>query len=331
MTDAASETSLAVLGRTLSAPFVTVVLPSYNARACIMRALDSVRVQTFEDFEIVVIDDASTDGTVALVKQASRDEPRLRLIRLDRNSGPAHARNAGLTVAHGEWIALLDADDAWRPDRLARLLEQSADSDAVFDNLAGYDPAVPAETGVVFPEFPNGTLTIEALLSPQAPGSRHDFGYLKPLIRRAFLNAHGLRYDESLRTSEDLLLYTSMLLAGARTRTIDAPLYLYSVPGNAAGAGVHSHTVPRDDDVGAALERLWGQFEGRLSAGAAHALDQRIAFLRRIRPIADFYHARRRGDYRRLTALLFRERAVRREVMGKVWQWLRRKNTALRT
>jgi succinoglycan biosynthesis protein ExoO len=311
---------------------VTIITPSYNSRDCIKRAVDSALAQTFADFELVLVDDASSDGTAALVEQAYRGDDRIRVIRLDRNGGAAHARNAGLAVARGEWIALLDADDAWHPDRLARLLERSADADAVFDNLAGYDPETGAETPALFPEFPKDGLSIEALMSPEVPGSRYDFGYLKPIMRRAFLLSRGVCYDESLRRNQDLLLYTAMLLEGARTRTVNAPLYRYTVPARGRGPYINaqSNFVPRDDDLRRALEHLQDRFAGRLSEGAAHALERRIAFLRRIRPISEFYHARRRGDYRRMAALLVSQPAVCGEVISKLWQRLRMPGTWLR-
>jgi succinoglycan biosynthesis protein ExoO len=329
MTATAIETAAlpaAALLPRVATPSVSVVLPSYNAQGCIMRAIDSLRAQTFAEWEAIVIDDASADGTAALVEGICREEPRLGLIRLARNGGPAHARNAGLAVARGTWIALLDADDAWRPDRLARLLEQAADADAVFDNLAGYDPLDRVETPALFPMFPAGALTIEALLSPRIAGSRYDFGYLKPIMRREFLHDHGIRYDESLRTSEDLLLYTTVLLVGARTRTVPAPLYLYTTPPErAGGAAFHSHTVPRDDEVGAALERLQQRFAGKLSAEALRAIEQRIAYLRRVGPLSRFYWARRTGNYRALAALLLGEPAVGRALVGEVWERVQRR------
>jgi succinoglycan biosynthesis protein ExoO len=306
-------------------PCVTIVMPSYNAEGCIMRAIDSALAQTFDDFELVVVDDGSTDRTAALVERAASHDERIRLIRIGRNCGPAHARNAAIAAARGEWIALLDADDAWRSQRLTRLLEQSAEADAVFDNLAGHD-ARGCDTEALFPAFPDGTFTIDMLLSPRAPGSRYDFGYLKPIMRRAFLLAKGLRYDESLRSGEDLLLYAALILEGARTRTVGAPLYVYTLP----QATARSHVVPRDEEMRIALERLRERFAGRLAAGAARALEQRIAFLAHIRPISMFYHARARGDVRAMAALLMRERAVRREVAAKVRQRLQSRGARTR-
>jgi glycosyltransferase involved in cell wall biosynthesis len=93
---------------------VSVIVPAYNAAATLPGALASIAAQTFRDFEIVVVDDGSTDGTAALLE---RDYPELRYIH-QANGGPARARNAGIAAARGAWLAFLDADDAWAPCKL---------------------------------------------------------------------------------------------------------------------------------------------------------------------------------------------------------------------
>lgn len=110
---------------------VSVVIPVFNGEQTIKRALDSVFAQTFSDFEIIVVDDASSDRTIELVEQYDSD--RLTIIRSVENRGAGAARNRGIAAARGRWVAFLDADDAWRPDKLARqieLLEQSGQSAA---------------------------------------------------------------------------------------------------------------------------------------------------------------------------------------------------------
>ncbi|MFZ4775370.1 MAG: glycosyltransferase family 2 protein [Terrimicrobiaceae bacterium] len=99
-------------------PFFTVLLPAFNVRGHIGFALRDLLAQTCRDFEIVVVDDGSTDGTGDAVKSIS--DPRIRLITLPQNRGLVAALNAGLAEAHGQWIARQDADDRCRPDRLAR-------------------------------------------------------------------------------------------------------------------------------------------------------------------------------------------------------------------
>ncbi len=117
--------------RSTSAPTVSVVIPAFNAADTIGDALDSVATQGFRALEIIVVDDASTDGTADVAgrwaarnssfspgRECGRQGSRVQVVRLDCNSGPAAARNRGVAEARGEWIAFLDADDAWLPWRL---------------------------------------------------------------------------------------------------------------------------------------------------------------------------------------------------------------------
>lgn len=99
-------------------PRVSVILTVYNRASMVRDAIDSLLAQTFTDFEIVVVDDGSTDGSVDLIK--SIDDPRIRLIAHERNKGTPTARNSGLEAATGEYIAWLDSDDLARPKRLER-------------------------------------------------------------------------------------------------------------------------------------------------------------------------------------------------------------------
>lgn len=100
------------------APTVSVILPTYNRAHTLARAIDSVLAQTYRDFELIVIDDASTDATPELM--AGYDDPRLRIHSLKRRGGQCVARNAGLHVARGRYIAFQDSDDEWHSDKLER-------------------------------------------------------------------------------------------------------------------------------------------------------------------------------------------------------------------
>jgi glycosyltransferase involved in cell wall biosynthesis len=99
---------------------ISVVIPSYNRLETITYCLDSACRQTVEPGEIIVVDDCSTDGTAATVHEYSRAHPSVRLVALDRRCGAQAARNRGIKEARGEWIAFLDSDDEWMPDKLER-------------------------------------------------------------------------------------------------------------------------------------------------------------------------------------------------------------------
>lgn len=108
---------------------VSVITPTYNRKQYIQDAIDSFLSQTYRDREIIIIDDASTDGTADWIAQ---HYPEIHLIRLSQNRGSAGARNAGLAVATGEFIAFLDSDDRWSPDYLEKQVESLNNSpDAV--------------------------------------------------------------------------------------------------------------------------------------------------------------------------------------------------------
>src|ERR1051325_11534551 len=96
----------------------SVVVPLWNNRATVRETVASALAQHFADFELIVVDDGSTDGSVETL--AGMDDPRLRIVR-QANAGPGPARNAGIAAARADWIAFLDADDLWLPDHLAEL------------------------------------------------------------------------------------------------------------------------------------------------------------------------------------------------------------------
>ncbi len=106
-----------------SAPAFSVIIPVHDAAHTLPDTLASLQAQTCPDWEALIIDDASTDGSAALVAEAARDDPRLRLIRpqgAQRPRGTAAARNIGLEQARGQYVAFLDADDLWLPEKLQR-------------------------------------------------------------------------------------------------------------------------------------------------------------------------------------------------------------------
>src|SRR3954468_14887110 len=104
------------------APAVSIIVPTYNRRELLRDALDSVRRQTFTDWEAIVADDGSTDESAADVDALG--DSRLPVLRLPHSCSAARVRNAGLGAARGEWIAFLDSDDIWLPNKLEHQLAE---------------------------------------------------------------------------------------------------------------------------------------------------------------------------------------------------------------
>lgn len=109
-------------GQAATAPRVSILVPCYNSAEFLAETLDSVLAQTFEDWECVAIDDASTDGTIELLRSYADRDPRIRPVALERNLGAAGARNEGLRHLRGRYLAFLDSDDLWHPEKLERQL-----------------------------------------------------------------------------------------------------------------------------------------------------------------------------------------------------------------
>ena len=100
-------------------PRVSVIIPMFNAVRTVEQAIESVRAQTFRDFEIVVVDDGSTDGGIEIVRR--RHDGAIKILE-QKNRGPSAARNLGIANSSGEYLAFLDADDWWKPQFLTRMV-----------------------------------------------------------------------------------------------------------------------------------------------------------------------------------------------------------------
>ncbi|GAA4310029.1 glycosyltransferase family 2 protein [Pontixanthobacter gangjinensis] len=102
---------------------VSVIMPAYNSEAFIAEAIRSVIQQTYPDWELLIIDDASTDATKKIIRKLYQDDNRIRLLENSENRGTHYTRNKGIKAAQGDFIAFLDADDLWKPEKLKKQLE----------------------------------------------------------------------------------------------------------------------------------------------------------------------------------------------------------------
>lgn len=213
-------------------PLIRVITPAYNAAGFIGRAIDSALGQEGVSVEMVIADDGSGDDTLAVVRALGRQEPRIRPVALTANGGPSKARNAALDAARGEWVAILDADDAILPGRLRHMLEvaEATGADLVLDNFFYYKLDTGQMHGPGLAERPGPErLSLERFIDgarPYAPEA--DYGLLQPLIRRRFLEDHRIRYPAASRHGEDFLFMIDAYLAGAEVALTRAPGYLYT-------------------------------------------------------------------------------------------------------
>lgn len=282
-------------------PAVSVLVAVRDGADTVGTALESALGQTLGDLEAIVVDDASRDATPAVAREAAARDGRVRVLSLDRNVGPAAARNRALAAARGRFVAVLDADDAFAPTRLERLLAHAdqTGADIVSDDLLVRDGESGAVIGAMFgadplPERLDAAAFVRAdLPCPDAP--RRGAGFLKPMIARGFLERTGLRWPETMRFAEDYAFALSCLMAGARWATLPEPLYSYAVHGA-------SLTARHDARDLAALRRA---DEAALASPAAQAdralgaaLAAHLAAARRRASWSRFVEAWKAGDLR---------------------------------
>ena len=204
---------------------ITVIIAAYNASATIQLAVESALAHT-EVKEVIVVDDASSDDTAVFAKQAANYDSRFELIVFEENRGPSAARNAAIAATSAPMIAILDADDIFLPQRFTHLLS-AQDWDLIadnivfcrnFDQLASTSPELNEDislneisVALNLQQFVEGNIS-------RRNRQRSELGFVKPVIRRGFLEQHGIRYKEDCRLGEDFLLYCECLIKGGRLK-----------------------------------------------------------------------------------------------------------------
>ena len=215
-----------------AAPRVSVVMPIYNGAEFLALSIDSVLAQTIADFELILIDDGSTDGTAAIIHAyAARDA---RIVPVAKpNSGIADTLNRGLAVARGDWIARLDADDLMVPQRLERQLAFLAANPDLIAAGSYYEIIDPAG-------FSHGTRLPLPRTRDELAGflaAREPLSFLHPSMmfrRQTALDLHG--YDKRTEPAEDVDLFARMLATGAPILIQPEVLLRYRVHANTISA-----------------------------------------------------------------------------------------------
>ncbi len=207
---------------------VSVIVANFNGEKFLLEALTSAHHQTLQDIEIIVIDDASTDSSVAIANQFASKDHRIRVIAREVRSGPGSARNDGLAVARGRWIAILDSDDMMHPSRLEALVREAEASgaDICADDLLVFQNGAAPSSHLSRRQRSFGWIPVTKFVD-RIYSREPSLGYLKPLIRTELLRRHGIRYKPDLLIGEDYDLIIQLLAKGARFRLLDALGYFY--------------------------------------------------------------------------------------------------------
>jgi succinoglycan biosynthesis protein ExoO len=207
-------------------------MANFNGAKYLADAIRSLMKQTMSSWELIFVDDASTDHSVAMALETANGDPRVKVIAQTENCGPGAARNRALENAAGEWIAIFDSDDLMAPKRLELLLGRAANDRAaiVADNLLLFSESAPRPCPYLknsLAEVPHWIGLADLIESNCLYSRTPDLGYLKPMIKAELIAQPKVRYDERLRIGEDYYFLASVMANGERLRTEPSALYLY--------------------------------------------------------------------------------------------------------
>ncbi len=257
-------------------PRISVVIPTYNQADYLRDALKSVLAQTITDWEAIVVNNFSDDDTVAVAE--GMNDPRIRVVNFNNRGVIAASRNKGISLASGEWIAFLDSDDLWTPDKLERCLAVAGlDVDVI-----GH-PETIVRNGMVVGRTVTGTAALATYRSLLFRGNI--FSPTAILVRRSLLDTvGGFAERPEFVTAEDYDLWLRLAAVAARARFVDAALSQYTLHEGQASASIDRHLKANlavlDDHFGRlAPRRLFDRLRYRraksmIEYGAARSLQK---------------------------------------------------------
>jgi teichuronic acid biosynthesis glycosyltransferase TuaG len=214
-----------ISSRAREEPKVSIVMPAFNSAKTVLDSVKSVIGQSFENWELLIVDDCSTDDTVARVQPLAREDSRIKILVLKQNSGsPAGPRNAGIRAAVGTHIAFLDADDLWAPQKLERQVAFMEEQGAILC-CTGYD-VVDAGQRSIGSFMPPRTTSYQELLRASTVGC---------LTAMFDARALGRRYFPSCG-HEDYALWLSILREGNVVHGLQERLATYRLSSGSVSA-----------------------------------------------------------------------------------------------
>lgn len=219
-----------------TSPLVSVIIPCYNCKRTVIEAVHSVLNQSLQDFEIILVDDASTDDTPAILKELAASDSRVTVYTLEKNSGGAAApKNLGIEKSQGTYIATLDADDTWHVDKLQKQIDLFRDNPELdyvgcgyYVIKAGSTLAEPAS--VLIPDANHQTAIL--VKDYMGPGSCM-------LYKKSIFDEVGL-FDPVFQNNQDWDMRIRLANAGMQVAFIDKPLVNYLIHSNNVSGRSHA-------------------------------------------------------------------------------------------
>lgn len=202
---------------------VSVVMPVYNAERFLREAIESVLDQSYENFELILIDDCSTDSSYDILREYERKDGRVRVFKNEENKGVSFTRNFGVSKAQSGYVALIDSDDMWRKDKLSKqisILEKYPDTAICFTACSFVDTAS-IESNFIF-HIPS-EVSFKKLLKQNV------ISCSSVLIKKEWLEKYPMAHDNM---HEDFAVWLSVLKDGGKARGINEPLLIYRIDRN---------------------------------------------------------------------------------------------------
>lgn len=240
----------------LKNPFFSIIIPAYNVGDCLRETVDSLKNQSFTDFECIIVDDGSTDGGVDSISKQIENDPRFRIIK-QKNGGLSNARNRGYKDANGDYILFLDGDDVFSEKLLSTIYERAGEtgSEVIIYNYATLDNVSGRRSKKV---HELASLAKKRIIRPKSIGQQlfTTFGnqVWTKAFKRDFIAKHKLVFDEDLKRAEDIpYTYPALLMAKSIT-VIDEPLVFYRTN---RGTSNSDSLVAHHKDIFYALDLLY--------------------------------------------------------------------------
>lgn len=246
---------------------VSVIVPVYNVAPYLARCVDALMGQTYENLEILLVDDGSSDGSAGIIDAYAQREPRVRALHQPCNQGVSAARNRGLDACTGDWVCFCDGDDWYLPEFVEKLraCAEREDADYVacgYQIVSDGKPPIPSDSAAVLASGCDARLVIAC--GPISSCTH--------LFRRELFSRTGVRYPVGCRQYEELPVIPVLAQAARRIAVVHEPLYCYYQRGD--GTSASNAALDSEGNFLNALDKL----RAALGAGYERELEYRAVY-----------------------------------------------------